>query len=95
MEGMTGLIKAIEAIGFEAAMAVAGFLAFFFTVKWMMKTLTDKLDKQFGMIVKLIDRIRILDNDIIRLETMIRIMKDMPPDWERLGKRNPEDIRKA
>ena len=94
MDGVTSLVKAVEAVGFEAAMAVAGFAAFFFTVKWMMKTITDKLDKQFGMIVKRIDRIRILDNDVIRLETMIRIMKDMNPDWERLGKRNPEDIRK-
>ena len=94
MDSAASFLKAVEAVVFEAAMAIAGFLAFFFTVKWMMKTLTDKLDKQFGMIVKLIDRIRILDNDIIRLETMIRIIKDMPPDWERLGKRNPEDIRK-
>ena len=94
MDGVTSLVKAVEAVGFEAAMALAGFAAFFFTVKWMMKTLTDKLDKQFGMIVKLIDRIRILDNDIIRMETMIRLMKDLDPDYERLGKRDPEDSRK-
>jgi hypothetical protein len=88
------LLKLIESVGFPAVIAIAIGVCFWFTIKWMMKSLTEKLDKQFGMIVKLIDRIRILDNDIIRLETMIRILKDLPPDWERIGKRNPEDIRK-
>lgn len=29
MDGVTSLVKAVEAVGFEAAMAVAGFAAFF------------------------------------------------------------------
>ena len=46
------------------------------------------------MVVKLIDRVRALDNSIIRLETMIRLMKELDPDWERLGKLEDEDKRK-
>lgn len=63
-------------------------------LKWMMNTLLSKLQQMWNMIVKLIDRIRALDNSIIRLETMIRLMKDLPPDWERLGKLDEEDRRK-
>jgi len=44
--------------------------------------------------ISLIDRIRALDNSIVRMETMIRIMRDIDPDWERIGKQNPEERRK-
>jgi hypothetical protein len=52
-----------------------------------------KLSGLWEMTVKLIDRIRALDNSIIRMETMIRILHDLPPDWERLGKLDKNDKR--
>jgi len=59
-----------------------------------MKTLMDKISALWNMTVKLIDRVRALDNSIIRLETMIRVMKELDPDWERLGKLDENDKRK-
>ena len=63
-------------------------------MRWMMKTVMDKISALWSMVVKLIDRVRALDNSIIRLETMIRVMKDLDPDWERLGKLDENDKRK-
>jgi hypothetical protein len=62
-------------------------------MKWMMNILINKLNSLWSMVVKLIDRVRALDNSIIRLETMIRLMKELEPDWERMGKLDAEDRR--
>ena len=65
----------------------------YFMLKWMMNILLSKIQHLWNMVVKLIDRVRALDNSIIRLETMIKLMNDMPPDWERIGKLDGEDRR--
>ena len=66
----------------------------YFLGRWMMNHLMGKLDAQWNMITKLIDRTRALDNSIILLETIIRLLNDMNPDWERLGKLDDADKRK-
>ena len=66
----------------------------YFMLKWVMNTLMEKINSLWSMVVKLIDRVRALDNSIIRLETMIRLMKELDPDWERLGKLEDDDKRK-
>ena len=63
-------------------------------LRWMMNVLLHKIQALWDMVVKLIDRVRALDNSLVRLETMIRLMKEIDPDWERLGKLDPEDRRK-
>ena len=63
-------------------------------LKWMMSVLLNKIQALWDMTVKMIDRLRSLDNSIVRLETMIRLMKDIEPDWERMGKLDHQDKRK-
>ena len=41
---------------------------------------------QHGMIVALIDRVRQIDNDIIRMETMCRTTMGVPVDVDRLAR---------
>ena len=89
----TELISLIETLGFPVFMAIVLIGGIYFMMKWMMNTLMSKLNSLWEMVVKLIDRIRALDNSIIRLETMIRILKDIDPDWERIGKIDNEDKR--
>jgi len=83
----------METLGFPVLISLLAGGALWLVIKWMMKTLCDKLDSQHKMTIKLIDRVRAMDNDLIRLDVMIRLLRDMPPDYERLGKRNPEDAR--
>ena len=45
-----------------------------------------KLDTQHGMIVALIDRIRQMDNDMIRIDTLVRTAMDLPPDLDRIAR---------
>ena len=89
----TELISLIETLGFPVFMAIVLIGGIYFMMKWMMNTLMSKLNSLWEMVVKIIDRIRALDNSIIRLETMIRILKDIDPDWERIGKLDNEDKR--
>ena len=94
MPSETSIINLIESLGFPVFMAVVMICGIYFMMRWMMKTLMDKISALWNMTVKLIDRVRALDNSIIRLETMIRVMKELDPDWERLGKLEENDKRK-
>ena len=45
-----------------------------------------KLDTQHSMIVALIDRVRQIDNDIIRIDTMCRTAMGVPVDVDKLAR---------
>ena len=54
------------------------FLAYFIWYLWKHITtqITPKLNSTSATLVKLIDRVRMLDNDLIRLETKVRTFRD-------------------
>ena len=54
------------------------FLAYFIWYLWKYITteITPKLSYTSATLIKLIDRVRMLDNDLIRLETKVRTFKD-------------------
>ena len=55
-----------------------------------------KLDSQHGILVALIDRIRILDNEIIRQDTLIKTILGVPQliDSNKIAKADRDDQRK-
>ena len=55
-----------------------------------------KLDSQHGILVALIDRVRSLDNEIIRQDTMIKTILGVPQliNQDKLAKANRDDQRK-
>jgi len=55
-----------------------------------------KLDTQHGILVALIDRVRSLDNEIIRQDTMIKTMLGVPQliDTNKIAKAKRDDKRK-
>ena len=62
----------------------------------MEKRLDTKLDAQMGMLVSLIDRVRSVDNEIIRQDTMIKTILGIPQlmQSDRLAKADRDDQRK-
>ena len=62
----------------------------------MEKRLESKLDAQMGMLVSLIDRVRSVDNEIIRQDTMIKTILGVPHlmQSDRLAKADSDDQRK-
>ena len=59
-------------------------------------TLGGKLDSQHGILVALIDRIRSLDNEIIRQDTMIKTILGVPQliNIDKIAKADRDDQRK-
>lgn len=62
----------------------------------MEERLGTKLDTQHGILVALIDRVRSLDNEIIRQDTMIKTMLGVPQliDTNKIAKAKRNDKRK-
>ena len=62
----------------------------------MEERLSTKLDTQHGILVALIDRVRSLDNEIIRQDTMIKTMLGVPQliDTSKISKAKRNDKRK-
>ena len=62
----------------------------------MEQRLGTKLDSQHGILVALIDRIRSLDNEIIRQDTLIKTILGIPQliDSNKIAKANRDDQRK-
>ena len=87
------VVELVEKLGFPILMALGLGAGIYFMMKWMMNTLMGKLSSMNEISVKLIDRIRALDNSIIRLETMIRVIHDLKLDWDRIGKLDHDDKR--
>ena len=73
MNGDT-LVQAINDFGFPVI--AAGGLGYFvyYTWNWVVKEIKPVLDESTGTLIGLIDRIRMLDNDMIRLNTKIQMI---------------------
>ena len=66
------------------------------SINAMEERLGTKLDTQHGILVALIDRVRSLDNEIIRQDTMIKTMLGVPQliDTNKISKAGRKDKRK-
>ena len=97
---MEDLVLVIQQLGFPIAAAVG--LGFFIyklimrIVDGMEQRLGTKLDSQHGILVALIDRIRSLDNEIIRQDTLIKTILGVPQLIEpnKIAKADRDDQRK-
>jgi hypothetical protein len=65
-------------------------------IEQMEARLGTKLDSQHGILVALIDRVRSLDNEIIRQDTMIKTILGVPQliDTDKMAKADRDDQRK-
>jgi len=53
-------------------------------VKWLQDSLTGKIGYQTDIIIQLIDRIRVLQTDILKLDTMVRTRFGLEVDEQRI-----------
>ena len=68
------LATAIKDFGFPiiAALGMGGFI--FFIWKWVTETIDPLIGETMGTLIKLVDRVRMLDNDLIRLNTKLTMV---------------------
>jgi hypothetical protein len=86
MDRANDWISAVETIGIPAVAAMGlGYLVWIL-FKSLISDIHKKLDTQHGMIVALIDRIRQMDNDMIRIDAMCRAAMGLKPDIDRIAR---------
>tara|TARA_Y100001963_G_scaffold131133_1_gene188124 strand:- start:222 stop:533 length:312 start_codon:yes stop_codon:yes gene_type:complete len=103
---MNDFSSLIETLGFPIAITVGLLAALFSLIRWMASNVVgqiiSKLDQvqhenkeaeeeSKGILIKLIDRIRALQTDVIRLDTMFRIKHKLPVDERRIERNQRED----
>ena len=68
------LAKAVSDYGFPiiAAMGMGYFI--YFIWKWVTETIDPVIGETMGTLIKLVDRIRMLDNDLIRLNSKLNMV---------------------
>lgn len=68
------IAQAIKDFGFPiiAAMGMGYFI--FFIWKWVTETIDPVIGESMGTLIKLVDRVRMLDNDMIRLNMKLAIV---------------------
>lgn len=83
------LATAIKDFGFPiiAALGMGGFI--FFIWKWVTETIDPLIGETMGTLIKLVDRVRMLDNDLIRLNTKLTMVLEHKA---RLDKERREEL---
>jgi len=83
-------VEIVNQYGMPIAMAGGMCYFIFFIWKYVTTQIEPKLGATFGVLVALIDRIRMLDNDLIRLDQKLNIFIEMD---EEIQKRKRDEER--
>ena len=63
-------------------------------VKWLQDSMTGKIGYQTDILIQLIDRIRVLQTDILKLDTMVRTKYGLDVDENRISRADEPAKRK-
>jgi len=101
VDGANEVASFIEKIGIPLAVAMGLGGMLWWLVKYVLQSIVDKITEAQAqtesdikelrqILISLIDKNQLLANDLIRLDTMLRVKwLDLPPDEKRIG-RNPD-----
>ena len=88
-------LKLTMDVGFPIAAALAGGFFVFLTLKFILASVTSEVKKLSGIIEALDNRVKTMNADVIRIDTLISATLKIRPDVERIGRANgKEDCRK-
>ena len=68
------IVQAIKEFGFPIVAACGLGYFIFFIWKWVTETIDPVIGETMGTLIKLVDRVRMLDNDMIRLNTKLAMV---------------------
>ena len=103
---MNDIAKMVSELGFPIAITIPILFGLFSLGKWAATNIVVRIiskldqvqsenkeaeDESKGILIKLIDRIRALQTDVIRLDTMFRIKHKLPVDERRIERNQKED----
>ena len=77
------VLEILNQYGFATLAAVAMGYFIYFIYTFVTEQIIEKLDGQMGTLVALIDRVRMLDNDIIRLRSKLDTILEIRAEEEK------------
>ena len=93
MEG-DGLANLLE-LGFAAAGTLAGGFFIVLLIKYILESVVGQATTLHGMISQLDNRVRTMNNEIVRIDTLISTVVGVKPDLDRIARADGQrDARK-
>ena len=91
---MEGLVQVISDYGFPIVMMV-GLGYFIYFIWWFVgEKLEPEIEKQHFALIKVIDQVRMLDQDLIRLQQKVNVVLEMKENSKKQETQNVEKNRK-
>ena len=92
---MGEFFKLIADIGFPIAAALAAGYFVFLTLKFILAGVTGSISSMKGIITSLDNRVKTMNHDVIRIDTVVSNALGLKPDIERISRADgKEDARK-
>ena len=83
---MADIFTLIAELGFPVAIAFVGGFFIFFIVKYILGGVTGQVKCIHGIIMGLDNRIKTMNNDIIKIDTLVNDVLDLEPDTDRIAR---------
>ena len=92
---MDEFLQVAEKVGFPIAGALTAGFFLFIILKFILNELTDSIKSLNNLITGLVNRIDTMNNDIVKIDTLISVAFNKKPNLERLAAADgKEDSRK-
>jgi len=92
---MDEFFNLVAQLGFPIAAACAGGYFVFLTLKFILAGVTGSINGMKGIIIALDNRVKTMNADIIRIDTLISSALGLRPDVDRIARANgKEDCRR-
>ena len=83
---MDGIFTLIQQLGFPIAIAFDGGFFILFIIKYILGGVTGQVRGLHGIIMGLDNRIKTMNNDIIKIDTLVNDVLDLEPDTDRIAR---------
>jgi archaellum biogenesis ATPase FlaH len=92
---MNEIFKLISDLGFPIAAAIAGGYFVYLTIKLLLAGVLSAVKGMAGIITALDNRVKTMNADIIRIDTLVSSALGLRPDLDRIARANgKEDFRR-
>ena len=95
MEPQLDLLAELLELGFSAAAAIAGGFFIVLLIKYILESVVGQAETLQGMITQLDLRVKTMNNEMMRIDTLISTVVGVKPDLERIARADGQkDARK-
>ena len=92
---MEEVVNLVAELGFPIAAAILGGFFMFLTLKYIMDAVIEQVKSIEGMVGALDNRVKTMNNDMVRIDTTMSLVLGIKPDLKRLERADgKEDARR-